>query len=62
MNFRYARHTRDLNKIERFYTEVVGLENLGGFKNHSGYDGLFLGHRNTSWHLEFTVSEDLPTR
>ncbi|MBK8723789.1 MAG: hypothetical protein IPL95_16520 [Saprospiraceae bacterium] len=43
MTFRYARHTSDLESIEKFYTEIVGLEKLGGFKNHNHYNGLFLG-------------------
>jgi extradiol dioxygenase family protein len=60
MTFRYARHTTDLNRIERFYTEIVGLEKLGGFENHNNYDGLFLGHKNSDWHLEFTTSTEFP--
>ncbi len=60
MTFRYARHTSDLQRIERFYTEIVGLENLGGFENHNNYNGLFLGHKNSNWHLEFTTSSEQP--
>ncbi|WP_445452008.1 VOC family protein [Flavobacterium sp. 25HG05S-40] len=60
MTFRYARHTTDLKKIEQFYTEVIGLENIGGFENHSTYNGLFLGHPNADWHLEFTTSLEKP--
>ena len=60
MTFRYARHTTDLYRIEKFYTEIVGLEKLGGFENHNNYDGLFLGHKNSNWHLEFTTSTDHP--
>lgn len=60
MIFRYARHTTDLYKMEKFYTEIIGLEKLGGFENHSNYNGLFLGHKNLNWHLEFTVSADKP--
>ena len=60
MTFRYARHTTDLQKIEKFYTEIVGLEKLGGFENHNNYNGLFLGHKNSNWHLEFTTSTDKP--
>lgn len=60
MTFRYARHTTDLQKMEQFYTQLVGLENLGGFKNHSTYDGLFLGYKNADWHLEFTCSPEKP--
>lgn len=60
MIFRYARHTTDLDRIEKFYTEIVGLEKIGEFKNHANYDGLFLGFYNQDWHLEFTVSEGKP--
>jgi hypothetical protein len=60
MTFRYARHTINLNKIERFYTEIVGLEKLGGFENHNDYNGLFLGYKNSNWHLEFTTSTEQP--
>ena len=60
MTFRYARHTSDLESIEKFYTEVVGLEKLGGFENHNHYNGLFLGHQHSNWHLEFTISLEKP--
>lgn len=60
MTFRFARHTTDLQKIETFYTEVVGLEKLGGFENHNDYDGLFLGLKHSDWHLEFTTSKETP--
>lgn len=56
MIFRYARHTKKLNALERFYTQVIGLNKLGEFKNHNGYDGIFLGHKSADWHLEFTSS------
>lgn len=60
MEFRYARHTNDLSQIELFYTQIVGLVNLGGFRNHDSYDGLFLGFPGFNWHLEFTVSGEKP--
>lgn len=60
MRLRYARHTTNLKGIEQFYTDIVGLEKLGGFENHSEYNGIFLGHQNQSWHLEFTVSGNAP--
>lgn len=60
MILRYARHTSDLNKIERFYTEIVGLEKLGDFENHDTYSGIFLGYQDADWHLEFTKSDELP--
>lgn len=58
MTFRFARHTNNLEPIKTFYTEVLGLELLGGFDNHNGYDGVFIGNLNENWHLEFTKSHE----
>lgn len=60
MILRFARHTRDLHCIEIFYTKIIGLNKLGSFENHNGYNGIFLGLENTDWHLEFTASEESP--
>lgn len=60
MKFRHARHTNHLEPIIDFYTKVIGLEKLGSFENHDGYDGVFLGLPNENWHLEFTVSWEQP--
>lgn len=60
MNFRYARHTADIQILQKFYTEVLGFQVLGSFTNHQGYDGVFLGFPDKDWHLEFTQNEDLP--
>lgn len=59
MKFRYARHNRSLADITTFYTEIVGLQKLGGFEDHDDYDGVFLGLENENWHLEFTASSDM---
>lgn len=59
MTFRFARHTNNLRQLQSFYVAILGLEILGNFKNHNGYDGIFLGHRNENWHLEFTKSEEI---
>ena len=58
MKFRYARHTNNLDNLIEFYQNIIGLERLGGFKDHSGYDGVFLGFPNQDWHMEFTYSND----
>ena len=58
MQFRSARHTNRIKEIETFYTKILNLDILGDFKNHNGYDGLFIGKANTDWHLEFTTSSD----
>ncbi|CAM4185724.1 MULTISPECIES: VOC family protein [Flavobacterium] len=58
MKFRFARHTNNLENIKSFYINVLGFELLGEFKNHAGYNGIFIGKPNLDWHLEFTVSDD----
>src|SRR3954469_23607812 len=58
MKFRAARHTDNLSPIIAFYTEVLGLTILGDFKDHDGYDGVFLGLPGADWHLEFTTSDE----
>lgn len=58
MKFRIARHTNDLKKIISFYTELIGLDILGSFEDHDGYDGIFIGSKNSDWHLEFTISKE----
>ncbi|HLA55313.1 MAG TPA: VOC family protein [Flavobacterium sp.] len=60
MKFRIARHTADLQPIIHFYCGILGLDILGEFKNHDDYDGVFIGKGNLGWHLEFTVSGELP--
>lgn len=60
MNFRFARHTHKIAEISKFYTEILGFEILGEFKNHEQYDGVFIGKINCDWHLEFTSSPDIP--
>jgi catechol 2,3-dioxygenase-like lactoylglutathione lyase family enzyme len=60
MKLRVARHTTNLDIITRFYTEMLGLNVLGNFMGHDGYDGVFLGLPGAGWHLEFTASTELP--
>jgi len=60
MKFRVARHTAGLPAIIHFYRDIAGLEILGSFDGHDGYDGVFIGIRDADWHLEFTFSRDMP--
>jgi len=60
MKFRFARHTNNLDAIIHFYHNILGLEILGSFKEHDGYDGVFQGIKNENWHLEFTISDKSP--
>ena len=54
VQFRIARPTNNLSKIISFYHEGLGLEILGRFENHLGYDGVMLGLPDKTYHLEFT--------
>jgi len=56
MKFRVARHTDSLEPIIKFYTDILGLEIIGEFKNHNNYDGIFMSKEGLDWHLEFTTS------
>jgi len=58
MIFRAARHTNDLGKVTDFYTNILNLDLLGDFKNHNKYNGVFIGQKNSNWHLEFTTLDE----
>jgi GNAT superfamily N-acetyltransferase/catechol 2,3-dioxygenase-like lactoylglutathione lyase family enzyme len=55
VQLRVARHTERLDELVRFYRDGLGLEQIGGFRNHGGYDGVFLEIPGTGAHLEFTA-------
>jgi catechol 2,3-dioxygenase-like lactoylglutathione lyase family enzyme len=55
MQVRLARHTNRLTEIVRFYRDGLGLREIGHFKDHDGYDGIFLALTGTKTHLEFTT-------
>lgn len=52
---RVARHTARLAEIVRFYRDGLGLPEIGSFRGHDGYDGVFLAIPGTGAHLEFTA-------
>jgi catechol 2,3-dioxygenase-like lactoylglutathione lyase family enzyme len=52
---RFARHTRRLDEVVRFYRDGLGLSEIGGSVDHEGYDGVFLDLPGTGAHLEFTT-------
>jgi ribosomal protein S18 acetylase RimI-like enzyme len=55
---RVARHTERLDEIVAFYRDGLGLPEIGGFRDHDGYDGVFLELPGTRAHLEFTAGGD----
>jgi catechol 2,3-dioxygenase-like lactoylglutathione lyase family enzyme len=55
MQLRVARHTERLDEVVAFYRDGIGLTEIGGFRDHEGYDGVFLAVPGTSAHLELTA-------
>ena len=51
---RIARPSRDLDLAAAFYRAALGLELLGAFQDHAGFDGVILGHPSWPYHLELT--------
>ena len=52
---RVARPTDHLDEVVRFYIVGLGLEELGSFQDHDGFDGVMAGMSGSPYHLEFTV-------
>jgi GNAT superfamily N-acetyltransferase len=55
VQLRVARHTERLDQVVAFYRDGIGLTEIGGFRGHDGYDGVFLAVPDTGAHLEFTA-------
>src|SRR5947208_14696481 len=55
MQWRVARHTERLDEVVAFYRDGIGLAEIGGFRDHEGYDGVFLAGPGTGAHLELTT-------
>ena len=51
---RVARSTDHFDEVVRFYTQGLGLQVLGSFEDHDGFDGVMLGAAGAPYHLEFT--------
>lgn len=55
VQLRIARHTERLDEVVAFYRDGIGLHEVGGFRDHEGYDGVFLAVPGTGAHLELTT-------
>jgi ribosomal protein S18 acetylase RimI-like enzyme len=55
LQLRVARHTERLDAVVAFYRDGIGLREIGSFRGHEGYDGVFLEVPETGAHLEFTA-------
>lgn len=53
-HLRVARPTDHLAAVVEFYRDGLGLEVLGEFHDHEGFDGVMLGQKGAAYHLEFT--------
>ncbi len=52
---RIARPVSSLARSVAMYRNGLGLEELGRFEDHDGFDGVMLGHPGQDYHFEFTV-------
>jgi hypothetical protein len=52
-HLRVARPVSDLSRAARMYKLGLSLEQLAGFDDDEGFDGVMLGDRNGHFHLEF---------
>jgi catechol 2,3-dioxygenase-like lactoylglutathione lyase family enzyme len=55
MQLRVARHTERLDRLVEFYRDGLGLAEIGSFRDHDGYEGVFLELPGTGAHLELTA-------
>ena len=54
IQIRVARPTDRFEEVVRFYRDGLGLQEIGSFSEHDGYDGIMLGMPDAGFHLEFT--------
>lgn len=60
VHLRIARPVSDLAQAVAQYTKGLGLEELGRFAGHAGFDGAMLGMPGADFHLEFTWCQSHP--
>jgi catechol 2,3-dioxygenase-like lactoylglutathione lyase family enzyme len=58
VQLRVARHTERLDEVVAFYRDGIGLPEIGDFRDHDGYAGVFLAVPGTGVHLELTSGGD----
>ncbi|MES2609116.1 MAG: VOC family protein [Pseudomonadota bacterium] len=60
IHLRIARPVSDLARSVAQYTQGLGLEQLGSFKDHAGFDGAMIGTPGAGFHWEFTFCTSHP--
>lgn len=58
VTLRIARPTDRLEEVVAFYRDGLGLDVLGEFRDHAGFDGVMLGRAGAPYHLELTHKAD----
>lgn len=61
-HLRVARPVTDLAGAVAMYRAGLGLEVVGTFENHDGFDGVMLGAEAGSYHLELTYCRTHPVQ
>jgi catechol 2,3-dioxygenase-like lactoylglutathione lyase family enzyme len=61
-HFRIARPVSDLTRTEVMYRRGLGMERLGHFEDHEGFDGVMIGEPGGDHHFEFTYCRTHPVK
>jgi hypothetical protein len=59
-HLRIARPVTDLASTQSMYCRGLGLNVLGSFVDHAGFDGVMLGSPDVPYHFEFTACRHHP--
>lgn len=60
LHLRIARPVSNLDRFVALYRHGLGLEEIGRFEDHEGFDGVMLGKPGLDYHLEFTYCRHHP--
>ncbi|MFO1351047.1 MAG: VOC family protein [Gammaproteobacteria bacterium] len=61
-HLRIARPVSDLKRSVTIYCKGLGLQEIGRFEDHQGFDGVMIGNPGLSYHFEFTYCRAHPIR
>jgi len=59
-HLRIARPVSNLQRTSAMYRQGLGLQVVGGFADHEGFDGVMLGLAGAGYHFEFTYCRTHP--
>ncbi|TXI26877.1 MAG: VOC family protein [Nitrosomonas oligotropha] len=60
LHLRIARPVSNLEQSVTLYRDGLGLEEIGRFEDHEGFDGVMLGKPGLDYHLELTFCRTHP--